>query len=297
LDGSHQESVTESGLQPGRASGSPSGDVPPRSLRRLIGETFGIYRRNFWPLVIIATIPQPVNFLAFVIPVVDDLLKLVGGFLGAIAFGATIYVVAQQYVTQRVDFLGGYRRAFSKGIYLIVSLILLSLLLFPLCIFFMGAFLVFFGFLISYLGVYVGIAFLIFGIPMLIFGALISPIALYFAVIWFFTPHAIMVENKGLGSAFGRSRALVRGYWWGTFGMGIVLSLTTLFIALIPGIVIAKMGSIPAIGSFVAIGLGWVLYSLIFPITPIGATLVYFDLRVRHEGYTFQQMATEVGAG
>ena len=36
--------------------------------------------------------------------------------------------------------------------------------------------------------------------------------------------------------------------------------------------------------------------TLLTPILHIGATLVYFDLRVRKEGYTLETMAAEVAA-
>lgn len=287
----------ESSLALGSASGSPTDELPPRNLGRLLGETFGIYRRNFWPLVIIATIPLGVVFLALVIPVLDAVLWLVGGFLCMIAFGATVYAVVQQYVTQRVDIVGSYRRAFSKSIYLLVALIIPSLLLFSLVLSFLGAVLVWGGILLLTLGGYEalpGTLGILFGISMLLIGGLIGPIALYFVVIWLWTPYAIIVKNKGPIAGFRLSGALVSGRWWRTFGMGLVLLLTTLLIMLLPMLMLKTIGLILVIGSMGAIGLGCALYSLVFPIIPIGSTLVYLDLRVRNEGYTLQQMATEL---
>ena len=100
-------------------AGSQLGKFRPRNLIGLIGETFRIYRRNFWPFVIIAAIPQAVSFFVPVFPVVDTILGLIGGFLWVIAFGATIYAVARQNSSQGVDVAESYRRALSKVIYLI----------------------------------------------------------------------------------------------------------------------------------------------------------------------------------
>ena len=72
-------------------------------------------------------------------------------------------------------------------------------------------------------------------------------------------------------------------------GIGIIFLLMTSIIESIPGTILSSL----EIGSTSESILGIVFGSLLFPIYAIGATLVYFDMRVRRECYIVEQMATE----
>ena len=83
-----------------------------------------------------------------------------------------------------------------------------------------------------------------------------------------------------------------RGSWWRVFGIGVVFVLIEfglLMVSLIAASILASL--IPAMGDILNTGVG----ALLFPINAVGATLVYLDLRVRKEGYTLEEMASEIG--
>ena len=93
-------------------------------------------------------------------------------------------------------------------------------------------------------------------------------------------------------AALGRSRGLVQGSWWRVFGIGIVFVVVLIlatFIASIPGLILG-MANDTLGGLLVTMGSVFVA-----PIGYVGATLVYFDLRVRKEGYNVETLASEVG--
>ena len=67
------------------------------------------------------------------------------------------------------------------------------------------------------LGTAIGIGFLLLIVP-----------GLVVLTLWIFVIPAIVLENRGIGDAFGRSRELVRGNGWNVFGV-IVLTFVLLF--------------------------------------------------------------------
>ena len=112
----------------------------------------------------------------------------------------------------------------------------------------------------------VGIAITVIGIPFVI----------YLALRWIFVGQSILLEGVGSRDALSRSSDLVRGNWWWVFGIMFVVS-----------IIISISGFILGLIPFGAI-IGTIL------LTPIGlaaATLLYYDLRVRKEGYSFETLA------
>ena len=118
------------------------------------------------------------------------------------------------------------------------------------------------------------------------------PLFFYLAVSLFFYIQPIMLEGQGPTAALGRSRELVRGSWWRIFGIGVVFVVIAGVLGLIGSIPAIILGSISPVLADVATA---AVQVLILPISYIGATLVYFDLRVRKEGYTLDMMALEVG--
>ena len=84
----------------------------------------------------------------------------------------------------------------------------------------------------------------------------------------------------------------MRGTWWRVFGIVIVYVLVLLGLLIVGAILVDILSfSSQTVGSiaFAAVN------ALLLPIMPIGATLVYFDLRVRKEGYTLDDLAAEMG--
>jgi len=219
-----------------------------RGLGELIGETFAVYRKCFWPFVLIALVP---NVVALLTPgLIDALLALASGFLYMLASGAAVHAVAQHYLGRPVSVSQCYRRAWHRVLSMAVVTVVIVLAL-------LGS---------------VVLMIVVVGIPLFFF----------LLVIWFFAVEGIMIEDRRLLAALGRSRELVKGSWWRVFSIGIA------FVLIILGLSIGA--SIPSVILSIAAGI------LIFPVALIGRTVVYFDLRVRKEGYNLDVLSSEIGS-
>lgn len=107
------------------------------------------------------------------------------------------------------------------------------------------------------------------------------PAAIYFGVTWSFIWQAALLEGYGPRAALSRSAALVKNNWWRVLGIVFVLSIIGAGIS-------AVLGIIPVAGTII----GAILST---PVAIIGSTLLYYDLRLKKEGYKLEQMAQEVG--
>ena len=107
---------------------------------------------------------------------------------------------------------------------------------------------------------------------------------------------AIAVEEIGAIAGMRRSWNLVRPRFWPVLG----ISLLAGFIANTLGQILGTLPALLAIvvgGSFAWLGVAasGVLSQIVsLPIVTIAATLLYFDARIRHEGFDLQIMAAEV---
>ena len=120
----------------------------------------------------------------------------------------------------------------------------------------------------------------------------------WLAVAWSLAFVALVAEDLGATAALRRSYSLVRGRFWPTFGV--------LLIAFVINTVVDQIVSIPfAIGSFFSADsvIGFTLSAIAAIISDVITTpfvaavfvLVYFDLRVRKEGFDLQLMAQAIG--
>ena len=237
--------------------------IPPRDLGELVSETFVVYQRNFWPFVLMVFVANVPSIIATVTSeTVTVVLSLVSATLLVLAGGATIYAVTQQYLGRPVIIEECLMRVWGRGLYLIIASILFVVILIGSAILML---------------VLIGI-----------------PIFFYLLVSLFFYAQVIMLEGRGPIDALGRSWELVRGNWWRTFGIGIVYVLIAIAVSMvvsIPGAILSLING--TLGSIYFNVFGVVA----LPITLIGATHVYIDLRVRKEGYNLERMASEVGRG
>ncbi len=96
----------------------------------------------------------------------------------------------------------------------------------------------------------------------------------YLLTIWSLIIPAIVLEQKSLGEAFGRSRSLVSGHGWTVFGV-ILVTFLLLFIA---GLVLALLLS-PLDDSLARYISDVVSNSLLAPFVSATLTVMYFQLR------------------
>jgi len=141
------------------------------------------------------------------------------------------------------------------------------------------------------------------------------PFAIYFTVRWIFAAVVVLFEGPLIRRAFARSHELIRGRWWQTWKMLVAFSVLSFAIQRIVMITIGfilmltkVMGETTSMDIlkwmvrysfessnplFYAI-MGWInliVSTLIFPIWVIGITLLYFDLRIRKEGFDIEIQA------
>ncbi|MGH3519317.1 MAG: hypothetical protein ACRDQ7_18240 [Haloechinothrix sp.] len=131
-------------------------------------------------------------------------------------------------------------------------------------------------------------------------GAL-TAIAVVIAAVWLYilfslaTP-ALVLEDTGIGRAFGRSRQLVRGSWWRVFGIFLLAALIAFFIAAIIQLPFELLGGdVNSLftGEFTEITMTYLILTSIGTVTastitePFAAgvtALLYLDQRMRREG-------------
>lgn len=245
----------------------------PRGLGDILGETFGIYGRNFLRLIaIVAIVMVTVEVIQYILVSVLVLPSITPGgqieplapFMvwGAISIGfvivlvvlivayplmegALIHAVSEQSLGQTIGIGRAYRFAWRRLGAMIGAMFLSGLAL-------------------------LGMSITIIGIPF----------AIYFGVRWTFIWQAALLEGVGARAALSRSSDVVRGNWWRVLGIMFVVGIIVWVISFV-------LGFIPIVGDII----GTILTT---PIAIIGATLLYYDLRVRKEGYSLQTLAEEL---
>lgn len=235
----------------------------PRGLDGLLSETFGVYWRNLWGMLLItAIVAGSSTVLSFVLGatagVADSMLdKQIFTWIAyaltytammvfyPLMFGALIHAVSEQYLRQTVDFRQSYRFAWNK-----------------------------FG---SMLGAYLLVALITTGLFVTVVGI---PLAIYFGVRWSFVLPVTLLEELGPRAALSRSSELVKENWWRVWG-----------ILLLVGLIASGLGLVLGLVTFFAFMIGAIAA---LPISTVASTLLYFDLRVRKEGYNLETLAAEL---
>ncbi len=131
----------------------------------------------------------------------------------------------------------------------------------------------------------------------LAFVAIVIPgIWLYAA--WSVATPALLIEGRRGWGALLRSFRLVRGRWWPTAGVLIVSELMAVILggaiqALLVGVFLAG-GSVVVVALTVSLaaGIGAILTR---PFVSTMRTVLYYDLRVRKEGYDLELLAEQLG--
>lgn len=136
----------------------------------------------------------------------------------------------------------------------------------------------------------------------LVFGLLLVFVgSIWLYVAWAFAMPALFVESLRGRRALGRSFALVKGRWWRTFG---VITVGFIFAAVISAVVQGVFVAGIFVGSdndvlvlVLSTIAGIVGLAVTTPFQAALITVVYFDLRVRKEGFDLELLASEIGGG
>ena len=117
------------------------------------------------------------------------------------------------------------------------------------------------------LGLAIGIGFLLLIVP-----------GLFLLTIWIAVIPAIVLENRGIGEAFGRSRELVRGYGWNVFGTIILTILILIGVSILLSLILSPFAD--WLGGL----LGQLVNSVVIgPFVVTVWTLVYYRLKAQEE--------------
>lgn len=247
----------------------------PLSTSELLDRTFHLYRNNFLMFVGIVAIPQLFVLAVQLLNAMTLADRTFGRFNGLrilasivsyiaieMSHAATVMVVSNLHLDRFVSIGSAFSAA--RGSMLRVILITLAI------------------------GIAAGIGLIFLIVP-----------GVYLWLMWSLAIPVTVLEGGGLNASTRRSKNLTRGCRGQIFLIYlllIVLAIVTGFIFQIPlGIVAAMMrirgavGVLPAMTAVSAIG-NFISTSLVGPLATIALTLIYYDQRVRKEGFDLQLM-------
>ena len=113
-------------------------------------------------------------------------------------------------------------------------------------------------------------------------GALLGGFPAVLIYVWFaFAAQIVVLEDKRYGQALGRSRQLVKNSWWRVFG---ILALAAFLVNAASGVLTAAAAGLTGDNILVGVVVSSAIAIMIAPITALISALLYFDLRLRHDG-------------
>jgi Domain of unknown function (DUF4234) len=305
-------------------------DLRPLSFGELLDRTFTYYRRHFWTFVGIMAVPQVLivavnvfwrvfqsrlmesarnsppnaNFSeGYVITVaLGTILILVVYFvMYAVALGAATNAVSEIHLGRPTTARAAYRS--MRGRYwrladLIFTIMLRVILFFFLVMFAIGASAGLIGILVGSLGPLAGVLMGLLAFALFVAGGVFA--------VWFFLRYgcsvpAMLLENLKAGAALKRSIALTKGNTGRVFLVTLLMTLVNWTVGIIlegPFFVLlifmsAKTHQPPPLWATAGINIaGGVGHALTGSLLMIGLVLLYYDIRVRKEGFDLQLMMT-----
>ena len=123
-----------------------------------------------------------------------------------------------------------------------------------------------------------------------------------FTWVWFlFTPCVMIIEGLGGTPAMGRSKELTAGHGWRIFGASCVMAIVDgLFKYLLPigvGTWIEAQFESPGLQQVVQSSIQLLVTTVTEPLWAILAIMLYFDMRIRKEGYDLAMASHRLGGG
>ena len=291
----------------------------------LLDTTFSLYRSHFRSFVAIASCFCLAMFLIFSGVCFDDTIGrgrsvgiwilIVGVFLAGFIFvvSGLMFASAEAYLGRRIKIGAVLRQAGYRFLRCLGGSLLFGLLA-VLLFFFAGV--LFIAILRASLGNTADI------VGPLFILLLVAVVVAWFLTYWCFFVAAVLVEGELIGNGFRRSHELINGAWWRIVGTMFAILLLHLAVGIIVRIAI---GSLLNLTGFIDVmeflrttqwttllqllinkpeaSFSYVLVFLInlgidiftMPIWVIGVAVLYFNQRIRKEGFDIEMMATHQG--
>ena len=267
----------------------------PLSFGDLFDEAFSLYKRNFVTFFGIALIPSLLDLavtLLFVPELVtmsqaqlealsaQQMLDIIGPVfipvlitvvVAILANGALIKAVANSYLNKPVSIGSAYRYMLPRFFPYIFTFILVGVLM---SLAFLPAL------LLSVVSPILGLL-----------AMLAWVILLVMFVFWIaFLAEVMIVEDGKYMQAISRSRELAKGNWLKIIGILVIFFILSLVIGFALGMLFGPEG-----GSILNTAVFQLINVLLLPILITPITLLYFDNRVRNEGFDLELLASEMG--
>ena len=282
-------------------------ELKPRGVMELFDQAIRLYRNNFLNFIGIIAVAQvpiqlvqmllnllvfesmqggsqvdTVNYAALGTSVITFIISILSYiFVAGLATAALTRAITGRYLGEEVTIFGAYGQIKDRWGSLVGALLLVSLLSIPLLIW---AFIPCIGWVTGF-----GMLFFL----ALVITPLIAPV--------------IVIEGRGASRAIRRGWELARRRFWWLTGFFLLLALFNLLVVQGPvyvvtaaitgvfaqGAEVANLASSTALQTVVTSLLALILSLLYVPLSATCATLAYFDLRVRQEGFDLALMASQ----
>jgi hypothetical protein len=251
----------------------PSGAVTPPTVGAVISSAFDLYRRQCrgaWAIVTLIVVPTQVIVWLLIRVSLSHAFARNGtiytsnstalptvaigllGFLSALlTVGALTRLLVEEYTGQRATWQESLGYA-SSHLAPLVALAIVE-------------------------GVLLTIAYILFVIP-----------GIFLTVAWWAAVPALMYERIGPVRALGRSRELVRGHWWMTFGALLLAVVIVFGISFLVGIILGGAASSSSVDVVLVLsGISRAVAAILaYPLTAAVAVVVFVNLRTAKEGPT-----------
>jgi hypothetical protein len=275
----------------------------PRAISELLDATFSLYRRNFQVLAGVAVL--------IVIP--GLVISLISGSYRANPFTVLQQVVSNTNNPAALQQLNQTQQnVINSPLYPLSFLLEFLIIPFSVGALYQAAVMLAMGrpatigsVLSATLRRYFALFGLIFLIGLVVVGGILIitiPVVIWVVIRWSVATPALFAEELGPARALGRSWQLVSGEWWRTLGILLVVGIMTSVIQSVLGLLFGGLAAVlPGLDSDLHAALSTsatqLVSAVVTPLLPIAVTLLYFDMRVRKEGYDLDELARRAAQG
>jgi len=114
---------------------------------------------------------------------------------------------------------------------------------------------------------------------LMVMTVVLIPLAVYRQIQWAYTPHAILIDGAGVRSARHVSRNIIKGDWFRTLGMAVLITLASGIPGPIIGLVLILLN---VVSLEVAGFISSLIFAIAYPIAIIASTLYYLRRKEQH---------------
>lgn len=232
----------------------------PMGILEIVDQTFRLYRANFWLFFGIAAIVYvPLGLLQTSSPTLVITAGILSLPAGLIATGALTKAVSDRYMGDTATVGSSYGYVARRFVPFVLTIV------------------------VAYIFVASGILLLVVG--MIVFAFWVT-----------FVTEIFVIEDKRYLAAIWRGKFLVgQGVWAEVIGLGIITGIITMLIQLPTALIAEALGE-PGSSMWLLAGIIQGLgQSLAWPISLVASILLYYDSRIRKEGFDLEVLARELG--